>query len=144
MTVSPVRQGREMRTAMYGPQIVTGPFTPPTVTSTLWTVANGNILVTSMFVVITTAMSGTATTLNVGFSGTGGTATALMNAGVLTSLAVGALVSRVPNITTEIPPATGGVSVTTGVINWIASAVQTGLVKVYMNYIPLDSDVTVG
>jgi hypothetical protein len=134
MTISPLKQAQQIRAASYGPQLISSALTPPTSTGTLWTVANGSISITSLTVVVTTAMSATATTLNIG---TAAGATTLLSAGTLTSLVVGAIVSGIPVLGT---PVTANV----GTINWIASAGQTGACQVYISYTLIDAGATVG
>ena len=142
MTVSPAKQAQQIRAASFGPQLVSPSQIPPTGSTTLWTVAGGSISITSVQVVVTATMSATATTLNIGCNITGSpSATALLSAGTLTSLAAGASVSGIPVLTSG---GLGSVIATAGAITWIASATQTGTCQVYLSFIPLDVGATVG
>jgi hypothetical protein len=134
MTVNALRQAQQVRAASYGPQIISPAQVAPTVSGNLWTVAGGSISITSLIVVVTTVFTATATTLNVG---TAGGATTLLNAGVLTSLGVGAVVVGIPILGTPVVAAAG-------FITWIASAGNTGQVQVYLSYLPLDTGASVG
>ena len=141
MTVSARVQAQQVRTALWGPELVGPTQIPPTGSTTLWTVTGGSIAITALSVVVATSMSGTATTLNIG---TAGGATTLLSAGVLTSLTAGARVAGIPVITTNPPAIAGHVVAAAGAITWIASATQTGTCFVTMNYIPLNAGATVG
>jgi hypothetical protein len=142
MTLAPARQAQQLRAAVFGPQLASPSQSAPIGSTTLWTVSGGAVSITSVQVVVTTAMSGTATTLNIGCSVAGAAnATALLNAGVLTSLTAGAEVSGIPVLTS---PGLGSVIATVGPVTWIASAANTGLCQVFLNYIPLTLGATVG
>jgi hypothetical protein len=135
MTVSPLKQAQQIRTASYGPQLVSAALIPPSSTGTLWTVANGSISITSVTAVCVTAMSATATTLSVG---TAAGAATLISAQTITSMAAGAIVA------TTVPTLASPVVANVGTINWIASAVQTGTMQIYVSYVLIDSGATVG
>lgn len=141
MSVAAARQSQQVRAALWGPELTSLAQIPPTGTTTLWTVSGGSIAITAVSVVVVTAMSATATTLNIG---TAGGATTLLSAGVLTSLGVGARVAGVPVLTAVAPVLTGAVTATAGAITWVASASQTGTCIVTLSYIPLNAGATVG
>jgi hypothetical protein len=145
MTVAPNKQAQQVRQAIWGAELVSLAQIPPTGSTTLWTVSGGSIAITAVSVVIVTAMSATATTLNIGCNVAGSaSATALMNAGTLTSLTAGARVAGVPALTAVVPVLTGDVVATAGPVTWIASAGQTGTCLVTLNYIPLNAGATIG
>lgn len=141
MTVSPRVQGQQIRDTLWGVELVSPTVVPPTVSGTLWTVANGSILITAVSVVVVNAMSATATTLNIG---TAAGATTLLSAGTLTSLTAGSRVAGIPVLTAALPIGTGGVTANAGAITWIASATQTGTCFVTLSYVPLNAGATVG
>jgi len=108
-----------------------GPSVVPTSLGNLATVT-GNVLITGIYGVVLTAITATATTLNVG---TAASATSLINAEAVTSLAVGQVVTS--NETTPVTPAAPVVAAA-GHITWQASASNTGAIKFYICYVPLD------
>jgi hypothetical protein len=145
MTVNPATQAQQVRTAFWGPELVSPAQIPPTGSTTLWTVSGGSVAITAVSVVVVTAMSVTATTLNIGCSVAGSpSAAALLSAGVLTSLAAGARVAGIPVLTAVLPVLTGDVVATAGPVTWIATATQTGTCIVTLSYIPLNAGATVG
>jgi len=145
MTVAQARQAQQVRAALWGPELQSIAQIPPIGSTTLWTVSGGSVAITAVSVIVVTAMSGTATTLNIGCNVAGSpNATALLSAGVLTSLGVGARVAGIPLLTAVVPVLTGAVIATAGPVTWIASASQTGTCVVCLNYIPLDANAVVG
>jgi hypothetical protein len=141
MSLAPAKQSQQLRAATYGPQLFTAAQSAPTGSTTLWNVSGGVVGITSVQVVVTTAMSGTATTLNIGCMVAGSaSATALLNAGVLTSLGVGAELLGIPVLSS---PGLGSVLATVGPVTWIATAANTGACQVYLSYIPLTPGATV-
>lgn len=129
---------------------------PQTATSTLYTVAGGNVLVTGLLGLVSTAVGATATTLALGTVPTTGTpesagiatATAITSSeagtwvGVLASsakggaLAVGSDAGKAVFLQTPfaVPP---------GTITWTTSASDTGAMSWYLTYVPLDTGATV-
>lgn len=145
MSVSPAKQAQQIRVHYWGGELVSPPQIPPTGSTTLWTVSGGSVAITAVSVVVVTAMSATATTLNIGCNIAGVTqAQGLVAAGALTSLAAGARVAGIPVLTSAAPMLGGDVVATAGPITWIASAGQTGTCLVTLNYLPLDAGATVG
>lgn len=142
MTVSPVKQALQLRAATYGPQLISPTQVAPASSTTLWTVSGGSISITSVQVVVATAMSVTSTTLNIGCMVAGSaTAAALLSAGTLTSLAAGQEVLGIPVLSS---PGLGSVVATAGPITWVASASNTGTCFVCLSYIPLTPGAVVG
>src|SRR6266567_1490617 len=120
MTIAPARQAQQVRAHYWGPELVSLAQIPPTGSTTLWTVSGGSVAITAVSVVVVTAMSGTATTLNIGCNVAGSaSAAALLSAGVLTSLAAGARVAGIPVLTAGPPALAGHVVATAGPITWI-------------------------
>lgn len=144
-----------------GIPLVKGPLNlPATGTGTLFTVAgslggSGSVLVTGLLGLITTAAGATATTVSLG-TGLGGvasvaTAVAVTSKGVGTWLgpapatsagAPGALVVGTVFATPyQVPGVLSPFFVAAGdVITWTTSATDTGAVKWYLWYTPLDGD----
>lgn len=142
MSVSAAVQARQLRAGAFGPQLVSASVVIPTGSTTLWTVSGGPVSITNVELLITAAMSGTVTTVNIGCNVAGSpSATALLNAGAVTSLAAGAAVAGIPVLSS---PGVGSVIATIGNITWIASAGNTGKAQVCLSYIPLVPGATVG
>jgi hypothetical protein len=132
---------------------------PQTATATLYTVAGGNVLVTSMFGLVSgTAMGATATTLAIGTAPTTGTAetAGIATATAVTSLEIGswvsvqsssgvggALVSGGHAGTVVFAHGTTSFVVAPGTITWTTSASDTGKMAWYLTYIPLDTGASV-
>jgi hypothetical protein len=124
--MSALVQSQQLREALYGTTLISPAQVAPTVSANLWNVSGGPIRITGAIAVVTTAFTGTATTLNMG---TAAGATTLFNAAVLTSLAVGAVLVGIPTPSVPVVAAPGGIS-------WIASAGNTGQLQIYLSYIP--------
>ena len=126
---------------------------PQTATATLFTVTGGPILVRSLVGLVTTALGATATTLSLGITPTGGAAvnTGLCTAGTVTSLVVGKafVVAPFTTGTTPVAPFIGSavqmpdpglaLLVPDGAITWTTSASDTGQMKWWLTYSPLDA-----
>lgn len=135
MTISPAKQAQQLRAATFGPQIVSAAVVIPTGSTTLWNVQNGPVSITNVELIVVTAMSATVTTVNIGcFVAGSANATALLNAGAVTSLTAGAAVAGIPVLSS---PGLGSVIATIGAVTWIASAGNTGTAQVALSYIPL-------
>jgi hypothetical protein len=151
--MSAIIQGYQIRTLMFGVQVVkAAQVLPQTATATLATVSGGAVLVTSMLGLVTTAIGATATTLALGTAPTTGTAatggiaaataitskeagtwvTPIVNAGLGGALVVCANGGTVPYLTTPFV-------VSAGTITWTTSASDTGQMKWYFTYVPLDT-----
>lgn len=127
---------------------------PATTTSNLYTVS-GNVLVTGMLGVVTSATGATATNLSLGVSN--GSATgAIATATAVTSLAVGTFLFPAGSsgvggalkvagaAFVQAPPlALNPFFVAAGNITWTTNATDTGQVAWYLWYVPLDFDATV-
>jgi hypothetical protein len=158
MTV--IIQGSQTRALLYGAQVLKGPLTPPNsgVTSTLYTVAGGAVLVTAMVGRVTTALSGTTGTIALGTAPTVGTAstTGIATATVVGAAEIGTILTPqassglggalvVSTLHAGNPPFlampfvvnTGTITITTGV------ATMTGQVQWYLHYVPLDNGASV-
>jgi hypothetical protein len=128
---------------------------PQTTFSNIFTVTGGHIMVTGLIGTVTTAIGGTATTLSVGVTPSGGSlaATALCTATAITSLAVGAVVA-LPAVVTNalivggasgvlvapgVPILNGGIAIVSpGVISISTSASTTGAMSWALSYVPID------
>lgn len=140
-------------TAVLGTSVVKGPLgLPATATTTLFTVS-GAVMITGMFGLVTTGLGATVTNLSLGTVNDAGTSIATATA--VTSKAAGtwlmpsstngvggALVANTapffPNTPAPISP-----FVVNGNITWTTSATDTGQIKWYLWYMPLDFDATV-
>lgn len=156
-------QGRDLRTLRLGIQVLKGPLVlPATTTSTLYTVAGGAVLVTSLLGLCTTVCSATATTLAIGTAPTVGTAATggLASAVAVTSTEKGTWVGL--GATAGAALIVGGangagasagfgqlagppspVAVSAGTITLTTSATNTGAFSWYLTYIPLDTGASV-
>src|SRR5215469_14014881 len=84
--MSVIIQGYQLRTALFGVQVVKAAQNlPQNATATLATVTGGAVMVTSMVGLVTTVLGGTATTLALGTAPTVGTAS---TSGIATATAV--------------------------------------------------------
>lgn len=126
-------------------------------TNTLFTVANGNILVTSFFGLVTTLIGATATTLALGTVPTTGTASTagiatatavtsaekgtwvapLASSGVAGALVVGSVAGKSLYNTTAFVVAPGTITATT------SANAGGGVIKFYITYVTLDNGATV-
>jgi len=140
------------RDLAYGPQ-VTKPAAvlPANTTANLFTVATGNVLVTSLYGEVTTAAGTAVTTLALGITPTTGSTanTGIATATAITSKEVGTYVA---------PQASSGVAgalvvgtnaasavysstpfvVPPGTITWTTNNTNTAQLKWYLTYVPLD------
>jgi hypothetical protein len=138
--------GKQLLLANYGPTVVrAAAVLPATATTAYFTIVTGNVLITSIVGQVTTVMSGTATNLKLNVLSTATTGNADICANVaVTSLAVGSFFT-IPSIGSG-NAATVGVApvqnnefvVGPGSIRAITDATNTGAMKWYLNYIPLD------
>jgi hypothetical protein len=150
--MSVIIQGYQLRIAQFGAQVIKGPLTlPGGTTGTIATVAGGAVLVTTMLGLVTTATGATATNLSLGTAPTLGSAQtagiatngavaslqagtwlgALVNAGAAGSLVVGGTAGNALFLPTPF-------LVSAGTITWTTSATDTGAIKWYFSYVPLD------
>src|ERR1700685_534521 len=150
--MSAILQGYQLRTLQFGTQLIKGPLSLPASTiGTIATVTGGSILVTSMIGLVTTVIQTQACNLEIGITPSGGSSTPGGIAGnvAISALAVGnwlvplvsagaggALVSSggAGNAVFLSPPFV----VPAGAITWTTSATNTGQIKWYFTYVPLD------
>lgn len=138
-------QGASLRTNIYGPLVVRpAAVLPATATGTLFNVVGGNVIITSFFGVVTTVMSATATNLKINVLNTATAGNSDICANVLvTSKAVGS-VYAIPTFGSAATIDNYGVQdneflVGAGSIRAITDATNTGAMKWYVNYVPLDN-----
>lgn len=153
--MSVIIQPNQVFTIQFG-LLVTKPAAaiPQTATANLYTVAGGNVLVTSILGQVTTVIGGTATTLAIGLAPTTGTAQTggIATAVAITSKEVGTWVSAQASAGGGGALVVGGSTGTAGgapflpaafvapvgTITITTSASTTGAMKWYLSYIPLD------
>lgn len=138
-------QGQALRTNAYGPTVVrAAAVLPATATQSLFNVVNGNVIITSIVGVVTTVMSATATNLKLNASNTATAGNTDLCANVLvTSKAVGSIYA-IPTLGSAATIDNFGVQnnefvLGAGAIRAITDATNTGAMKWYVNYIPLDN-----
>lgn len=150
-------QGTQLRTMNDGLLVTKGPAVVPNAAAgNLFTVSGGAVLIRGLIGKVTTVFTGTATTLNMGAAPTTGTAnaTAIHAVTVLTSAALGAWVTPllgsgigtigvVANGISWIENDGGPFVVDAGNITYQASAANTGQIKWYLMYVPLDDGASV-
>lgn len=151
--MSVILQGYQLRSIAFGQQVIKGPSVlPATATANLATVANGAVLVTSMLGLVTTVMSATATNLELGTAPTVGTAelNGIASNVAVASLEVGTWLVPLVNAGVGGALVSGGHAgnavflptpfiVAAGFITWTTSATNTGAMKWYFTYVPLDT-----
>lgn len=155
--MSVIIQGYQLREIAFGVQVTKAAANlPQTATATLYTVAGGNVLVTSLFGQITTAAGATVTTLALGTAPTTGTAstTGIATATAITSLEAGTWVGVQASSGKGGALVAGGNAgavvfaatpfvVPVGTITWTTSASDTGQMAWWLTYVPLDTGATV-
>jgi hypothetical protein len=151
--VSVIIQGYQLRAVQFGAQVIKGPLTLPASTlGTIATVAGGSVMVTSMLGLVTTVIQTQACTISLGITPTGGSSAP---AGIATA---SASISAMAVGDWLVPLVSGGVGgalvlsggpgnavflsppfiVGAGAITWTTSATNTGAIKWYFTYVPLD------
>jgi hypothetical protein len=151
--MSTIIQGYLLRTSLFGNQVIkAAQALPQNTTATLATVTGGMVLITSMLGIVTVAVGATATNLSVGTVPTIGVAsvtgigaatpiastpigswiTPVQSAGISGQLAVGANAGTAVFLPTPMV-------VSAGTITWTTSANNTGQVKWYFTYVPVDT-----
>jgi hypothetical protein len=149
-------QGYQLREIAFGVQVIkTAVAFPQTATADLYTIAGGNVLVTSLLGVVTTATT-TDPQLTIGTAPTTGTAetAGLATTTALTSVEVGTwlgLLSASGKAGALVNGAHAGSSlwlptpfvVAPGFITLTTAASQAGAVTWYLSYVPLDNGATV-
>ena len=156
-------KGQQLRELLLGTQVIKSAQAFPQGapgTATLFTVAGGTVLVTSLFGIVTTAVAGTDPQLSLGMAPTIGTAqtSGIATTKALTSAEIGTLIAvtssgGVPTtlavMTTAakagnaVFPALGGFIANTGTITQTAQVAETGAISWYLTYIPMDTGASV-
>lgn len=162
-------QGKELRQLLLGRQVTsTLTAAPQSTSTTLFTVAGGKVVVTSIIGVVTTVIGSTTVNYNLTHTPTGGSAADLVAATACTSDAVGTLYSLVSGVATDLLSiqnqsslGTGGAAASdvpnvtfvqmlrtpiilpAGAVKWKTSASTTGAVTWKMTYIPYDTGAAV-
>lgn len=139
--------------SVLGTPVVKGPQAlPATTTATLFTVS-GAVLVTGLMGLVTTSLGATATNLSLGTANDAGTS--IMTATAIASKAAGSWLipasangvggAGVFNTAPFFPSVPAMISpfLVNGNISWTTSATDTGQMKWYLWYVPLDFDATV-
>lgn len=141
--------GKQLTLANYGPTVArAAAVLPATATGTLFNVLGGNVIITNIVGQVVTAMSATVTNLKLNVLNTATTGNADISANVLvTSLAVGTLLG-LPTVGSAGSALVYAVQnnefvIGTGAIRAITDATNTGTVKWYINYVPLDPGASV-
>lgn len=158
--MSVIIQGYQLRTLLFGHQVVNAAQTPPNsgASATLFTVAGGAVLVTSLIGRVSTVLSGTTGAIALGTKPTGGTeeTAGIATAGVVGGAEVGTLLTplassglagalvvsgkvagNAPFLPEPFAVNTGTIEVTTSV------ATMTGKIDWYLTYVPLDTGASV-
>jgi hypothetical protein len=152
-------KGQQLRRLLFGTQVIKRAQTPPNSGSsaTLFTIAGGAVLVTSLLGRVTTALSGTTGALALGTKPTTGTEktagiatagvvggaeigsflTPIASAGLAGALTVNLFAGSVVYLQNAFPVDAGVIEVTTSV------ATMTGGIDWYITYIPLDDGASV-
>lgn len=137
-------QTKQLTLANYGPTVIrAAAVIPATTTGTLFNVVGGQVLITSFYGVVTTAMSATATNLkiNVSNTATAGNTDICANVAV-TSKAVGSIYA-IPTLGSAATIDNYGVqnnefTLGAGAIRAITDATNTGAMRWIVNYLALD------
>lgn len=158
--MSNIVQGPQLRTLSRGIIInKAAQALPQSATATLYTVAGGAVLVTSLIGIVTTAIQNSDPVLSLGTAPTVGTAqtSGIATTTVLTSAEAGTLVTVADSAglpTGLVVMATAAKAgsvvfpakpfvVSAGTITWTTGASKTGAMKWYLTYIPLDDGASV-
>lgn len=149
--------GNQLRSIALGVKVEKS-LSPTAATVPIFTVDGGKVLVTSIIGEVTTVMSATATSLSLSHDPTVGTAGALAAATVVTSDEAGtlygvfgvaaAVMSAQSAAGTEVPVAAYAqaghpIVLAAGALSQVGTAVNTGVVKWTLTYIPLDDNASV-
>lgn len=167
MTVNPAAQAAQLFASNYGVLVTGGPKTlPASTTGHLFTVSGGRVLITSVTGVVSTAIQAQASTLSVGNTPTGGSASVASIAAAITSISglpVGTSLAAPPfssgspaalvasgangvltGVDTGVSLELGGIClVPAGTIDCTTSATDTGAVVWTVGYVPYDAGATV-
>ncbi len=151
--MSTIIQGYLLRTSLFGNQVIKAAQNlPQNTTAVLAVVSGGMIMITSMLGIVTTAIGATATNLSIGTTPTVGvaSATGIGAATPITSTPIGSWITPVQSAGISGQLAVGAnagtavflptpMIVSAGTITWTTSANDTGQVKWYFTWVPLDS-----
>lgn len=154
--MSAIIQGSQLRTLLFGDQVVKSKLAlPQDTTAGLFVVSSGNVLVTSLIGQVTTAIQNQTCTLSLGLTPLTGTAenAGIATAGTITALeagtyltpgttAGGALVGPAGHAGNAVDTCTPFV-VPAGTITATTSANNTGNITWYLTYVPLDNGAAV-
>lgn len=143
-------QGKALLLANYGPTVVRAAAAlPQSTTQAIFNIVGGNVIITSLFAQITTAVQAQATTFKLNAlntASTGNTDLTLATGSDLTGAAVGTIIA-IPTVTIGSPAAVtianAGVQnnefvLGAGSLRAITTASSTGAWKWYCNYVSLD------
>jgi hypothetical protein len=147
--------GKGLLIATYGnPVLRAAAALPQSATQSIFTIIGGNVIITSLFAVITTAVQAQATTFKLNAlntASTGNTDLSLAAGSDLTGAAVGTIIGF-PNVNVASAAiatiANAGVQnnefvIGAGTLRAVTTASSTGAWKWYLNYVPLDSGASV-
>lgn len=155
--MSSMVKGTQQRQLSLGYQVTKAATTlPATTTATLFTVSGGAVMITSLLGIVTTVVQNQACTLALGAVPTVGTSST-------TSIATATSIQAKEVGTWVAPQASSGVGgalvvgtnaassvfgswwfvASAGTISWTTSATNTGAMKWYLTYIPLDNGASV-
>lgn len=156
--MSVIIQGYQLREIAFGVQVTKAAANlPQTATATLYTVATGNVLVTSLLGVVSgTAIQNQACTLALGTAPTTGTAetAGIASATSIINMEIGTWMTPQASSGVDGALVVGGHAgnavylptpfvVAPGTITWTTSASNTGKIAWYLTYVPLDNGATV-
>ena len=126
----------------FGPTVLRAAAVLPATATTTYFNVTGDVLITSMYGIVTTVCSATATNLTVNAVNTAGAVSAAIGAATaMASLAVGTILS-IPTVGSAMTALSYGVQcpaflVGAGQIQMVTSATNTGATRWVLNYIPL-------
>jgi hypothetical protein len=161
--MSAIIQGPQLRSLLYGPQVVKKAQTPPNSGSsaTLFTVTGGAVIVTLLLGRVSTALNGTTGAIALGMKPTGGTeeTAGIATAGVVGGAEIGTILTlsattgglasalivsgkvagnaAFTSLGSEFIANTGTIEITTSI------ATMTGAIDWYLTYVPLDTGASV-
>jgi hypothetical protein len=151
--MSVLNDGDAFRKAILGLKVSRATATlPATTQAAIFTVAGGQVLVTSLIGTVTTATGATATNLKVTGNPTVGTDVDIAANASIASKEIGSVVTlastlggalAVNNAGGAISPLGAGFVLNAGTLDLVTSATNTGSIKWDITYIPLDSGASI-
>lgn len=152
-------QGEQLRRLLFGTRVTKTGVSPINGSASLFTVTGGKVVVLGLVGEVTTAMSSTATSINVQYKKSGGTAVDVSAATVVTSDAIGTLYgvtgvaadllsaqtvagTEAPNVT-FVQNLKYPIVVDAGDFELLGTAAQTGVTAWTLLYVPLDDGAAV-